>query len=147
MVQKFISGEWSQASIITCDAEHMREKLVDLGAKQESIRVVMFGIDKEIFFLNRPPFNKQKDNKKFVVGSIRNLHPVYDVITFLKAAKIVLNKRQDVIFSVAGSGPDLQNLKSFVDENELNSHINFIGRLEALQLPNFYNSLDIYSTP
>ena len=54
----FNSKKWSKiysqengqaASITTCDAEHMREKLVDLGAKQESIRVVMFGIDKEIF--------------------------------------------------------------------------------------------------
>ena len=80
----------------------MREKLVDLGAKQESIRVVMLGIDKNLFPEQTSIF-KQKDIKKFVVGSIRNLHPVYDMITFLKAAKIVLNKRQDVIFG-GGSG-------------------------------------------
>lgn len=133
-----------RARVITCDADHLRKKLVDLGAEQENIKIVMFGIDNEIFFLKRTPFKVQKNNKKFIVGSIRNLHPVYDVITFLKAAKIVLNKRQDVIFNVAGSGPDLQYLQSFADENDLNNHIKFVGRLDAPHLSDFYNSLDIY---
>ena len=133
-----------RASVITCDADHLRKKLVDLGAEQENIKIVMFGIDKETFTSDRIPFDVQGKNVKFNVGSIRNLHPVYDVITFLKAAKIVLDKRQDVNFNVAGSGPDLQYLQNFVDEHDLKNNIKFIGRLDSSELYDFYNSLDIY---
>lgn len=133
-----------RASVITCDADHLREKLVALGAEEENIKIVMFGIDKETFTSNRTPFDLQGNDVKFNVGSIRNLHPVYDVITFLQAAKIVLDKRQDVNFTVAGSGPDLQYLQNFVDEHDLTNNIEFIGRLDSSQLCNFYNSLDIY---
>lgn len=133
-----------RASVITCDADHLREKLVALGAEEENIKIVMFGIDKETFTSNRTPFDLQGNDVKFNVGSIRNLHPVYDVITFLQAAKIVLDKRQDVNFNVAGSGPDLQSLQNFVDEHDLNRNIKFVGRLDSSKLSDFYNSLDIY---
>lgn len=133
-----------RASVITCDAGHIREKLVSLGAKREIIRIVLFGIDKTTFISSRIPFDIMGENSKFSVGSIRNLYPVYDVITFLKAAKIVLNQRKDVNFNVAGSGPDLQFLQNFVDKHGLNRNIKFVGRLDSSSLSEFYNSLDIY---
>lgn len=133
-----------QSSLITCDALHLRDELVKLGAPKKNVELVMFGIDDHAFRSSRKPFNTGISSNKFIVGSIRHLHPVYDLMTLLKAAKIILNRRDDVIFHIAGSGPDLKELEEFVAEHNLHKGVEFLGRLEPSELCGFYDSLDIY---
>ena len=133
-----------QSTVITCDAFHLKERLVELGSDTEKVKIIMFGINEDEFNYQRRPFELKNNHDKYIVGSIRNLHPVYDVITFLKAAKEVLKTREDVVFHVAGSGPDLKSLENFVEKHALQKHINFIGRLNSNQLLEFYESLDVY---
>jgi len=134
----------TQSKVVTCDAHHLQDKMVELEAPREKIRLVMFGIDESLFRSKRQPFDVRAPNTKFTIGSIRNLHPVYDLITLLKAAKIILQKRSDVVFQIAGSGPDLKLLEGFVDKHKLNKDVNFVGRLESADLCNFYDGLDVY---
>tara|TARA_B100000768_G_scaffold123198_1_gene113986 strand:+ start:2228 stop:3298 length:1071 start_codon:yes stop_codon:yes gene_type:complete len=140
----FIKRMIRQSKLITCDAYHLRDRLIELGSEKEKVKIIMFGIDETLFISERKPFELTLPANKFIIGSIRNLHPVYDVITFLKAAKEVLNQRNDVIFNVAGSGPDLESLKEFVDNNGMQEDVKFLGRLDSSQLFSFYDNLDIY---
>jgi len=140
----FIKKMIKKANVITCDAYHLKDTLLDLGSKKDKIKIIMFGIDEDLFFSKREPFHLKNLDSRYVVGSIRNLHPVYDVITLVRAAKEILKSRNDVIFNIAGSGPDLDYLEKFVEENNIQHAINFIGRLEQSQLLSFYNELDIY---
>jgi L-malate glycosyltransferase len=130
--------------LITCDAIHLKERMIELGSTEDKIKIIMFGIDENLFLSKRKPFDYDSLNTKFVVGSIRNLHPVYDIITLLKAARIVLESRKDVIFNIAGTGPDIQMLERFADKNNLADNIKFIGRLDSSKLLGFYDELDIY---
>ena len=132
-----------QSKVITCDAYHLKDRLIELGSEKEKVKIIMFGIDETLFESKRKPFDIGESDK-FIVGSIRNLHPVYDLITFLRAAKDVLSQRKDIIFNVAGSGPDLKSLEDFVNKNNLQNNINFLGRLNPDELLNFYDSLDLY---
>jgi len=132
------------SNIITCDAYHLKDRLMDLGCEQEKIELIMFGVDESSFITTRRPFDIKKPKTKFMVGSIRNLYPVYDVITFVKAAKIVLDQRNDVTFIVASSGSDLNSLEEFVDKNKITEGVKFLGRVEQSQLVNFYDDLDVY---
>ncbi len=52
--------------------------------------------------------------------------------------------REDVVFNVAGSGPDLDSLNAFVDENEIQHGVRFVGELDSSQLVEFYDGLDIF---
>jgi glycosyltransferase involved in cell wall biosynthesis len=133
-----------KATLLTCDAHHLTNKMVELGAPKDNVEIIMFGIDERLFVSKRSPFTLSEENTNFIIGSIRNLHPVYDVITFLKAAKIVLAQRNNVIFHVAGSGPDINLLKKFVTDNSLDDSVLFLGRLDSAELFNFYEDLDIY---
>ena len=133
-----------QSKVITCDALHLQNQLMKLGSEKEKIQLIMFGVDENLFISERKPFSFEEDNSKYVVGSIRNLHPVYDLITLLKAARIILEKRNDIIFNIAGSGPDLMSLKDFVQKNNIEDSVKFLGRLDQKQLPIFYDNLDIY---
>ena len=56
----------------------------------------------------------------------------------------MLERRDDVIFNIAGSGPELESLKKFVDKYSLNKEIQFLGKLDSTELLNFYDTLDIY---
>ena len=144
LMRFFIKKMMKTADLITCDAHHLQDKMIELGAPRENVKIVMFGIDENLFVSKRPPFSGLGEKEKFNVGSIRNLHPVYDVITFLRAAKVVLAQRDDVIFQVAGSGPDIGFLEEFVRQNSIEDGVKFLGRLDSSQLFNFYDGLDIY---
>lgn len=144
LMRFFIKKIIKRAKVITCDAYHLKDRMIELGTERSKVNIIMFGIDEDLFISKRKPFDIDNSNNKYIVGSIRNLHPVYDVITLLKAAKNVLNHRKDVIFNIAGSGPDLQSLEDYVKENSLEEGVKFLGRLEPSQLLNFYNELDIY---
>lgn len=133
-----------QSQVVTCDAYHLQHELIEIGGQDKKIKIVMFGIDENLFISERKPFSIKADDSKYIVGSIRNLHPVYDLITLLEAAKIVLEKRNDVLFNIAGSGPDLISLKSFVEKTNIGDSVKFLGRLDASQLLDFYDQLDIY---
>ncbi len=140
----FLKKVIKQSRLITCDAIHLKDRMVELGSDEDKIKIIMFGIDDNAFISKRKPFDYDSTNSKFVIGSIRNLHPVYDILTLLKAAKVVLERRDDVIFNIAGSGPELESLKKFVDKYSLNKEIQFLGKLDSTELLNFYDTLDIY---
>ena len=133
-----------RADKITCDAYHLRDQIIQLGGKEKSIDIIMFGIDEDMFVSKRKPFDNQESENRYTIGSTRYLEPIYDVITLLRAARIILAMREDVVFNVAGSGPDLDSLNAFVDENEIQHGVRFVGELDSSQLVEFYDGLDIY---
>ena len=45
--------------------------------------------------------------------------------------------------TIAGSGPDLQDLKQLVSRLELSDSVNFTGRVDTQQMPALYQSADI----
>ena len=61
----------------------------------------MFGVDTNLYSKTRQIFS---DKNIFFVGSNRNLESIYDVKTFLKAAKSISKIRDDVFFLIAGDG-------------------------------------------
>ena len=140
----FIKQMLKRAQIITCDAYHLSDRMISLGASKDQIKLIMFGIDDSQFVESRAPFGGGADETDCVVGSIRNLHPVYDVITFVKAAEVVAAQRDDIKFMIAGDGPERAMLEQYVVESGLGPFIEFCGRLESSELNNFYNTIDVY---
>lgn len=62
-----------------------------------------------------------------IVGIIGGLKPMKRHYTFIKAAKIVLLKRNDVKFIIVGDGPCKKQLEAITDELKLKDHIYFAG--------------------
>ena len=96
------------ADLITTDAEHMINCIHSIGVLDVPIEVIKFGIDTELF----KPFSPKVEaieNVCFKSGpkviSMRNFDPIYDVETFVHAAKIVTAIKPDVNFYLGGDGP------------------------------------------
>ena len=127
-------------------SDAFKEMLLDRGFKKDKIFTVYNGIDlnnkmdfvsKEEFF-NR--YNIPYENK-IIVGIAARLDLVKDHETFIKAAKIVIEQREDVLFLIAGTGNEEKRLKALVEEMGLENQIFFLGFVKDQY--SFFNAIDI----
>ena len=126
-------------------SDSIKEVLVDRGFKDEKIYVSYNGIDrdKNYKYKRQEFFEKYniQDRYSLIVGIVARLDQVKNHETFIMAANRVLNKREDVLFLIAGSGNEEENLKEFVKYLELEEHVKFLGHLQDPY--SFYNIIDI----
>ncbi len=132
---------FKKAEYTICDSERLKNISIKYGANKNNILVSMFGIDTNIYKASNKVFNN-KD--KVYVGSNRKLEKIYDIFTLLKSAKAICKKREDIIFLIAGNGSLSDNVKSFINQENLNQNIILLGLLNKKEMINFYNSIDIY---
>ncbi len=64
----------------------------------------------------------------------RNLEPIYDNATAVRAFAIVLERHPDAQLTVAGTGPELAPLQVLVSELGIQSHVRFAGRQDRQQI-------------
>lgn len=72
----------------------------------------------------------------------RNLEPIYDIPTAIRAFALVKNLYSGATMTVAGSGPELANLQALVSTLRLNDAIRFSGRIDNAHIPALYASAD-----
>ena len=127
-------------------SSNFKRMLVDRGFNEDKIFTVYNGIDLEDDidyvpredFLNRYGINGEN---KTIVGIAARLDLVKDHETFIKAAYNVLQKREDVIFLIAGTGNDDERLKSMVQEMGIGDNVHFLGWIRDQY--SFFNAIDI----
>ncbi|MCK4731644.1 MAG: glycosyltransferase, partial [Methanophagales archaeon] len=82
-----------KADLITCDAEHIKEPLLELGAGSQKIRLIYFGVDTQKFN------QKQRDEKLLkgleisglpIIISLRSFKPIYDIESLIASIPLVL---------------------------------------------------------
>lgn len=127
-------------------SDTFKDMLVERGFKEQSIFTVYNGIDmdQEIKFTSREEFLNRYDidyKGQTIVGIIARLDQVKDHDTFIKAAAIVLEKRKDIMFLIAGDGNDEKRLVSLVEDLGLKDHIHFLGFVKDQY--SFFNAIDI----
>jgi glycosyltransferase involved in cell wall biosynthesis len=136
------------ADTITCDADHMVGVMTNLGADESKIRVVYFGTDPEKF---SPEKRSDEIRTKMgdrdgspIIFSIRNLEPIYDIETFVRAVPLVLAEIPDVRFVVAGKGSQAEFLKGLAESLNVSSSVVFTGPIPFEEVPKYVASADIY---
>ncbi len=127
-------------------SDTFKELLVSRGFKKDSIYIAYNGIDLEFkpeivskeVFLNK--YNIADNNESFI-GIVARLDKVKDHETFIKAAKEILDKRNDVQFLIAGTGNNEESLRNLVDDYKINDNIHFLGHIEDPY--SMFNAIDI----
>ena len=137
----------SQARLVTCDAEHMRRKLLDLGASVENVEVVFFGTDVSVF---RPGVVDPIVKRQMPTGegprvvSTRSLQPIYDVETLVRAVPAVIQSIPDCRFIIGGDGPERRRLEDLVEELGMSRAVIFLGSLSQSEIVTLFNVADVY---
>jgi glycosyltransferase involved in cell wall biosynthesis len=68
--------------------------------------------------------------RPLVVGMVATFSHFKDYPTFIRAARIVLGRRQDVAFVAVGSGPTLDDCRAMLSESE-REHVLLLGRVDG----------------
>jgi glycosyltransferase involved in cell wall biosynthesis len=77
----------------------------------------------------------------------RNLEPLYDIPTALRAFARVHQTLPQARLTVAGSGPQLANLQQLANELGIAAAVNFCGRIDNDQMNALYASADLMLNP
>ncbi len=136
-----------RADLITCDAEHMRHAMEKLGLSSEKIERINFGIETDKFFRQD---SDRKVREKYDLGddpsviSLRNLEPIYDVETLMRAIPEILKNIPKAKFIIAGTGSQEQFLKSLASQLGVAGSIRFMGRYNHDILAKYLNAAHVY---
>ena len=72
----------------------------------------------------------------------RNLEPIYDVATAIRAFALIRTTYPGATLTVAGTGPELARLRALVARLELDGAVHFSGGIENVGMPILYASAD-----
>lgn len=136
-----------KADLITCDAEHMKRAMAELGADPAKIRVVYFGINTSLFSPG-PRDSRIADRLGLesapVIISMRSLKPIYDIDTLIRAVPLVAERYPDAVFVVAGTGSEEERLKTLAGELGVSSSIRFAGWVPQEDMTGYLRTADVY---
>lgn len=136
-----------KADLITCDAEHMERVIMKFGIPKEKIKIIYFGIETEKF---SPGPKDEKLIQRLnlqnspIVISLRNLEPIYDVETLIKAIPLILKEIPQTKFIIAGKGSEEEKLKTLAKNLKISENIRFVGFIPNEEIPKYLRTADVY---
>ncbi|MEM5832396.1 MAG: glycosyltransferase, partial [Candidatus Aenigmatarchaeota archaeon] len=110
-----------------------------LKIPEEKVKVIPWGIDLEFF----KPIKKKHKRNILIAGYIGGLGKRKNTEWIIRVAK---NFENTILFKIAGKGPQLKKLKSLAKRLNV-KNVEFVGFIKEKNLPQFYNSLDIFIFP
>lgn len=77
----------------------------------------------------------------------RNLEPLYDNSTALRAFAIIRQRHPDARLTIAGSGPERELLERLADTLGIANAVTFAGRIDNADMPALYRTVHIAMNP
>jgi glycosyltransferase involved in cell wall biosynthesis len=120
-----------------------KKELDRLGIPSEKISTIPMGIDAA--FLETGKNRRLESNKRpMTILSNRNLLPIYNVSLLIRAIPIVLKEEPETKFLIAGDGAEKETLERQAEGLNINSSVEFLGRVPHEEMPNLLSQTDIY---
>ena len=117
----------------------------------EKITIIPGGVDLERFY---PAIDRKKirqhlniPQEKTILFTVRNLVARMGLENLMFAVRDVVKKVPDVYLAVGGDGPLKNDLISLTKELGIENHVQFVGFIPELELPDYYSMADIFVLP
>jgi len=148
LAKKIVKYVLRKADYITCDAGHMKNAMIDLGADSSKIGIINFGVDTRKF-ISGVRNDKLKSEigfsfKNKIVISLRSLEQIYNIENLIKAIPEIIKSIPETRFIIIGSGTKEEELKKMADKLCPKGSFRFIGRVKNDDLPKYLNISDVY---
>lgn len=134
-VPRYVLGMLAKVSLRVTPSVFLQRVFVKHGLNADVIPNI---IDLSRFAPTRP--RSFGDSPHIVVT--RNLEPIYDIPTAIRAFAAVKKSYAGATLTVAGSGPELASLQALVVQLELKDAVRFTGRIDNASMPALYASAD-----
>jgi glycosyltransferase involved in cell wall biosynthesis len=137
-----------KADLITGNSESLVRAVLRLGVEKNKVWLIIHGVDLKDF---SPVKNSGKFKKDLcipqnyrVVISTRNLEPVYDVATLIRAIPYVIDRFRNTYFLIVGDGTQRHQLEELTYKLEVNENVRFVGSVSNVEMPRFLCVSDVY---
>jgi glycosyltransferase involved in cell wall biosynthesis len=148
-VNKLIIKRLAHKSIaVCCDSEAQAQILLKAGSTRDKINIIYFGTDTNIFkpenrnTVLRSKYGAEEEN--ILVISNRSHEEIYDLPTFILAAKIAYIDNPKLRYVLAGSGSLTGTLKQKISEIDMEDYFYLPGRMSDEEFASSTASCDIY---
>jgi len=149
MIKKYVAKyALIKADLVTTDSIFSVRAAVGFGVDEKKVKLISHGVDLKVF----RPVEKRKEFKKDlhlpdshqVVISSRNLEPIYDVGTLIRAVPYVIYKCPNTCFLIVGDGTLRHQLEELACKLGVNEYVRFVGAISNEEMPKFLALSDIY---
>jgi glycosyltransferase involved in cell wall biosynthesis len=108
-------------------------------------RIVPNVVDLERFRPGVRPTQRDPSAPHLIV--VRGLEPIYDIGTAIKAFAGIRARFARARLSVAGTGPELESLRTLARSLGIEAEVSFLGRLDRDQVATLYRDADVALNP
>jgi glycosyltransferase involved in cell wall biosynthesis len=145
VMKRVVRFNLSQADLVTAWAPHMAEAIHKLGVPNERILVLPRGIPAERFANVRcsPP---SSDDYVSII-STRSLRRCYKLDLLLRATRVLKDAGVPFRLTLAGDGPQREELVALSRELQLEQQVRFAGFVSNDQLPGLLAQHNLYVSP
>lgn len=98
-------------------------------------------------FNPQPEQSQQQTAQQINILIARNLELIYDNETAIKAFNIVYQKNQHARLTIAGTGPELQNLQQLVERLGITHVVKFAGRVDRHTMAKLFKQSQVMINP
>ena len=138
------------ADFITTPSKSNQEKLKLLGVESEKICVIYNGFNPKVFRamptdVARKELGLPRDKK--IILSVGHLEPVKGHEYLIKAMKIIMDKTDDVLCLIVGSGSKERYLKNLISKLNLENNVILAGGRPHSEIPLWMNACDVFVLP
>lgn len=147
---KYIQFFYRRCNATTVPSKTMEKKLRNYGGipnikvVPNSIDLSTFNMDVDGSGMRRHLKIKERENVVLYLG---RLSKEKRIEVFLKAAKVLLKKRNDTKFIIGGSGPAESYYKHLAKSLGIQGQVRFLGHVERKYLPHLYAASDLLCLP
>jgi len=137
-----------QANRITCDAEDVKNSILDLvKMNPDDIVVFPWGVEHNIFDFSITGNDMRRelgweDNE--IVINTRGFQPEYDPMTFVGVLPSLCHRLPDLRIVMCGTGELEQDCREFIDSHGLEEKVHFAGYVTQARLAQYYAAADIF---
>nr|WP_295666435.1 glycosyltransferase [Sphingomonas sp.] len=130
-----------KAAVVTTVAGALRDRLVTLGARSDTISVVLHGVDLDLF---SPPVDRLASRAK-----LEMVAPTVMCVGYLVDNKGIdlairaIARLPDVRLMIAGTGPCEIALKALAESLGVRDRIDFLGHVDQDSLAELYGAADV----
>jgi glycosyltransferase involved in cell wall biosynthesis len=134
-----------RADLILVAGERLIAPAINLGANTDKISLLPVGVDTKEFTLRETSSGtKETPARITTVISTRNLNPIYNLETLVRAIPLVLKQVPQTNFIIIGDGVQKIYLQDLAKSLGVIDKVEFTGHLPHNQLPGYLASADVY---
>lgn len=130
-------------------SQYTGELLREMGVPPHRMQVIHNGTDAERFRPIDASDLRQRlgTTDRKVLLTVGRLVQRKGLDTTIRALPHLVDRHPDLLYLIAGSGPDRERLEALVRERHLQEHVRFLGRVPYEELPLYYNACDLFVMP